>query len=97
MPRSATPDGRIVASSDAARQGQVREARADFELALAGSPSVDVVDSRPPRRPMLPVSRDTVIREYLPLRQDDRTVLVVGLWRDALPMLTRSTTSGATS
>ena len=31
----------------------------------------------------------TLIREYLPLRQGDRTVLVVGLWRDALPMLTR--------
>ena len=34
-------------------------------------------------------SPTTLIREYLPLRQGDRTVLVVGLWRDALPMLTR--------
>ena len=32
---------------------------------------------------------DTLIREYLPLRQGDRTVLVAGLWRDADPLLTR--------
>ncbi len=84
-----TPDGRIVASSDPAQQGQVRAISPDFQAAVAGAPKVDVVDSADAEASDAAGLPDTLIREYLPLRQDDRTVLVVGLWRDAHPMLTR--------
>jgi diguanylate cyclase (GGDEF)-like protein len=84
-----TPDGRVIASSDPTQQGRVRDASADFQTALAGSPSVSVVDASAAEASGAAGLPATVIREYLPLRQDDRTVLVVGLWRDALPMLSR--------
>ena len=84
-----TPEGRVVASSDPAQQGQVSNPSPDFETALAGSPSVSVVDVSAAEASGAASLPATVIREYLPLRQDDRTVLVVGLWRDALPMLSR--------
>jgi diguanylate cyclase (GGDEF)-like protein len=84
-----TRTGGVVASSDPAQQGEVREASRDFQTALAGSPSVSVVDASAAEASGAAALPATVIREYLPLRQDDRTVLVVGLWRDALPMLSR--------
>jgi diguanylate cyclase (GGDEF)-like protein len=84
-----TRTGGVVASSDPAQQGEVREASRDFQTALAGSPSVSVVDESAAEASGAAALPATVIREYLPLRQDDRTVLVVGLWRDALPMLSR--------
>jgi diguanylate cyclase (GGDEF)-like protein len=84
-----TPDGRILASSVAQQVGQVRDASPDFVTALGGSPSVSVVDAASAEASRAAGLPATLIREYLPLRQGDRTVLVVGLWRDALPMLTR--------
>ena len=74
-----TPEGRVVASSDPAQQGQVSDPSPDFETALAGSPSVSVVDASAAEASGAASLPATVIREYLPLRQDDRTVLVVGL------------------
>ena len=84
-----TPDGRIVASSDPAQQGEVRAPSSGFQVALDGSPSVRVVDAAAAEAADTAGLPATLIREYLPLRQDDRTVLVAALWRDAHPMLTR--------
>jgi diguanylate cyclase (GGDEF)-like protein len=80
------PDGSVLASSDAGSAGQVRSATPGFEAAVAGSPGVGIVaaadaDTDPAGLP------PTVIREYLPLQQDGRTLLVVALWRDAQPAM----------
>ena len=40
-----TPDGRVIASSDAAQQGASRSLSPDFRAALQGSPTVAVVDA----------------------------------------------------
>ncbi len=83
-----TPDGRVIAASDPSAVGGGREASPDFMAAGSGEPSVAIVDvaAAAPGSAVLPA---TVIREYLPLRQEDRTLLVLGVWRDAAPMLTR--------
>jgi diguanylate cyclase (GGDEF)-like protein len=83
-----TPDGRIIASNDGSQLAQIREASPDFRVALDGSPSVAVVGAADAEASDAAGLPDMVIREYLPLRQDDRTVLVAALWRDARPMLT---------
>ena len=41
--------------------------------------------------------RPTVVREYFPLSLDGKVVGIVGVWRDAAPILASSTTSAATS
>jgi diguanylate cyclase (GGDEF)-like protein len=84
-----TPDGRVLASSDPTQLGQARDRTGDFGRALAGTPSVAVVAAPAAEAPGVAGLPDTLIREYLPLREGDRTVLVVGLWRDAQPMLGR--------
>ena len=84
-PDAGRPRHRVERSCAA---GPVREASADFGTALAGSPSVAVVDAAAAEASGAAGLPATLIREYLPLRQGDQTVLVVGLWRDALPMLT---------
>jgi diguanylate cyclase (GGDEF)-like protein len=79
-------DGRVVASSDAATVGANRTADPDFTDAVGGAPKVAIVPAAngdlegvdlPP----------TVLREYLPLRRGDQTLLVMAIWRDAGPIL----------
>ena len=84
-----TPDGLVVASSDPAQAGGSRGLSPAFLAAIAGSPTVAVVDAGAAEVSDAAPMPATLIREYLPLRQGDRTVLVAGLWRDADPLLTR--------
>jgi diguanylate cyclase (GGDEF)-like protein len=81
-------DGRVIAASDRSMVGAVRSSSPDFAAAVAGTPSVGVVSASeaeagtvglPPR----------VLREYVPLQRDGTTLLVIGLWRDAAPILSR--------
>jgi diguanylate cyclase (GGDEF)-like protein len=85
------PDGRVLASSSstAATGGAITQAAIqspEFAAAVAGTPQVALVGaSNSETDPAgLPA---TVIREYLPLQQAGSTVLVVALWRDAVPVL----------
>jgi diguanylate cyclase (GGDEF)-like protein/putative nucleotidyltransferase with HDIG domain len=83
-----TPDGRVIAASDPSTVGTGRAVSADFAAASSGEPRVAVLDA--PTAEVGPADLPaTVIREYLPLRQGDQTLLVLGVWRDAAPMLTR--------
>jgi diguanylate cyclase (GGDEF)-like protein len=83
-----TPDGTVIAASDPAQVGRLRASSADFTAALAGEPTVAVADAAQAEASIAAMP-GSVIREYLPLRQGDRTILVIGIWRDALPMLSR--------
>src|SRR4051794_26250315 len=82
------PDGRVIASSDPAATGAVRSTSADFATAVAGTPGVAIVDAAAAETDAASLPA-TVLREYVPLRQGDRTLLVLGVWRDAVPLLTR--------
>jgi diguanylate cyclase (GGDEF)-like protein len=83
-----TPDGKVLAASDPGAVGVTRSPSPDFRSADAGTPAVAIVGAGgadvggvalPP----------TLLREYLPLQQNGRTLLVVGIWRDAAPILTQ--------
>jgi diguanylate cyclase (GGDEF)-like protein len=80
------PDGRVLSSSDPAGVGATRAGGSGFQAAVDGSPSVAIVDA-PDADTDLAALPPSVIREYLPLRQGDRTLLVVALWRDAAPAM----------
>jgi diguanylate cyclase (GGDEF)-like protein len=91
-----TSDGHLLASSvgpstsgaDARPSPTSPDAptSADFRAAVAGTPRVALVDATDAETDGagLPAR---LIREYLPLQQAGATVLVVGLWRDAVPIL----------
>jgi diguanylate cyclase (GGDEF)-like protein len=80
------PSGRVLASSDPTAVGTTRRGGSGFDTAAAGSPSVAIVDSTAADTDTADLP-PTVIREYLPLRQGERTLLVVAVWRDAQPAL----------
>ncbi len=83
-----TPDGRVLAASDPGLAGAERAITPPFAEAAAGRPSIAIVDaaSAETNAGGLPAA---VLREYLPLRQGDTTLLVIGVWRDAAPILSR--------
>jgi diguanylate cyclase (GGDEF)-like protein len=80
-----TPDGRVIASTEPGSVGRTSGGDPAFHAAVDGSPSVDIVgvEAADAGGAALPPS---VLREFLPLQQDGRTLLVIGLWRDAGPI-----------
>jgi diguanylate cyclase (GGDEF)-like protein len=85
-----TPDGRVVASSAAtgidAAVTPSTGLSPEFAAAAAGTPRVALVgaadaETDPTGMP------GTLIREFLPLQRSGATVLVIALWRDAVPVL----------
>jgi len=81
-------DGRVIASSaGGAAESRTTAARTpDFAAAAAGSPTVDLVSAAESEAAGVALP-ETVVREYLPLQQGGETVLVIGVWRDAGPVL----------
>jgi diguanylate cyclase (GGDEF)-like protein len=84
------PDGRLLSSSltgaAMSASAQAQAPSADFAAAAAGTPRVALVDAADAETDQTALPA-TVIREYLPLQQAGRTVFVIGLWRDAVPVL----------
>ena len=82
------PDGRVLAADDPAARGVQGGTTADFATALAGESATAGID---------PVARSEavgqtlgasdVVREYFPLVTDGQVRAVVGVWRDAAPIL----------
>ncbi|MGZ8502519.1 MAG: bifunctional diguanylate cyclase/phosphohydrolase, partial [Candidatus Limnocylindrales bacterium] len=83
------PDGTLVKATDPSLVGTRAAASSDFSAAAAGVATVglDPVAESEALGPALPAS--TVLREYFPLQADGRVLAVVGLWRDAGPILVR--------
>ncbi len=82
------PDGRVVAADRPELRGAVGAPSADFTLALGGdsaSAGIDDVAASEAVGPPLPVA--SVLREYFPLVTGGRVLAVVGVWRDAGPIL----------
>ena len=85
------PDGTVAAASDDALVGTQVAATPDFERAIAeGLVRVAIVDAGlAEAAPGSTLGSPQVLREYLPLRLGGEVVLVVALWRDAVPILSQ--------
>ena len=82
------PDGRVLAADDpAARGGQARSSP-DFATALGGQTATAAIDEVGGSEAVgTPLSATHVVREYFPLVTDGQVRAVVGVWRDAAPIL----------
>jgi diguanylate cyclase (GGDEF)-like protein len=89
------PDGRVLFSEDPQAVGRIAEMTPAFMAAAAGDPQASIETSgsgahvSPERSEALGAALETgsVVREFLPLTVDEQTLAVVGLWRDAVPVL----------
>ena len=84
------PDGSVIASDRAESRGTVAPITADFATALEGRTATAGIDVSAQSEAMGPALRPTsVLREYFPLVTDGGVMGVVGVWRDAGPILTQ--------
>jgi diguanylate cyclase (GGDEF)-like protein/putative nucleotidyltransferase with HDIG domain len=83
------PDGTIVASNDSSLRGRTMSSTADFALAADGHAQAAIVDAAVSDAGPGNLGTANVLREFLPVQTAGRTVAVVGIWRDAVPILTR--------
>jgi diguanylate cyclase (GGDEF)-like protein len=83
-------DGRLIAQSVVGAGGSSEDTPpgTDFDAAAAGRPAIGIVARSASGAPAS-VEAETLIREYLPLQQEGVTLLVIGVWRDAAPVLTQ--------
>jgi diguanylate cyclase (GGDEF)-like protein len=85
------PNGQVLASSTEPAAGASTATSAaplspDFTAAVSGSPRVALVEASDAGTDAAGLPA-TLVREYLPLQRAGSTVLVVALWRDAVPIL----------
>jgi len=82
------PDGHVVASSDPASTGTTAAASSDFASALTGqSATAGITDVGASEATGPALGTSQVLREYFPLVIDGKVQAVVGVWRDAVPIL----------
>jgi diguanylate cyclase (GGDEF)-like protein len=85
-----SPEGRVLASSSAVGPDPAVAPSAplspDFAAAVAGTPRVALIEASEAETDSAGLPA-TLVREYLPLQRAGSTVLVVALWRDAVPIL----------
>jgi len=82
------PDGRVLAADQPSTRGAVAPPSSDFSTALTGltaTAGIDDVESSEAVGAALPTTH--VLREYFPLVTDGQVRAVVGVWRDAAPIL----------
>ena len=80
------PDGTILASN-VPLAGFTAPDSADWRTALGGEPAVSLAPAAESEAGPGDLGTATTLREYLPLLQDGRVVGVVGVWRDAAPIV----------
>ena len=83
------PDGTIVASNDPAIRGTTMPVAGEFALAVAGAPKAAILPAEAAEAGPDPLGSSTLLREYLPISVDGKVLGVVGIWRDAVPILDR--------
>jgi diguanylate cyclase (GGDEF)-like protein len=83
-----TPTGEVVAATDPAATGTVVPPSDQFRAAVEqGTVAVDVAPVDQADTGPGTIAATTVLREYLPLSLNGHVALVVGVWRDAQPIL----------
>jgi diguanylate cyclase (GGDEF)-like protein len=83
------PDGTVVASDDPMLRGNAMPISSTFALARDGWPQVTIVDGVETEAGQGVLGSSSVLREYLPLLSGEKVLAVVGIWRDAIPILDR--------
>lgn len=83
------PDGAIVASSDPALRGVHVPPSAEFTKAVAGTAQAGIGPATESGAGPGAFPKPTLLREFLPLAVDGQVLGVVGIWRDAVPILDR--------
>jgi diguanylate cyclase (GGDEF)-like protein len=84
------PDGTIVASDDPTLRGNAIPITSSYALARDGTPQVAIVgDGEGTEAGPGALGSSSVLREYLPLLSGGKVLAVVGIWRDAIPILAR--------
>ena len=87
------PDGRLIAGGNPSAAGGSADTEppADdaFALAAGGASQAAVVSAAEAGSGSTQLGADRLIREYLPITSGGRVSAVVGVWRDAAPVLLR--------
>jgi diguanylate cyclase (GGDEF)-like protein/putative nucleotidyltransferase with HDIG domain len=83
------PDGRIVASNDSTLRNVGTPMSPDFARAAAGEPRGAIVLADASEAAPGALGAPEVLREYLPIVSGQDVRAVVGIWRDAAPILDR--------
>ena len=82
------PDGSVLAADDPAARGDVAATSPDFATALAGQTATAAIDGVESSEAVgAGLGASDVVREYFPLVTDGQVRAVVGVWRDAAPIL----------
>jgi diguanylate cyclase (GGDEF)-like protein len=80
------PDGTLLAADEGPAGGR-GSISTDFQAALDGRVTAAITAADGSEALDALPNADDVLREYLPLRVDDSVVAVIGIWRDAAPIL----------
>ena len=83
------PDGTVIASDDLGAVGGLGGTSADFAKAIAGTPTATFAGPSTSEALGTALTTETLLREYLPLKNGERVLAVVGVWRDGQPVATR--------
>jgi diguanylate cyclase (GGDEF)-like protein len=83
------PDGTILASSDPALRSVAVEPSAEFTRAVAGTAQAAIGPASASGAGPMAFASPTLLREFLPISIDGQVLGVVGIWRDAVPILAR--------
>ncbi|HZC32789.1 MAG TPA: diguanylate cyclase, partial [Candidatus Bathyarchaeia archaeon] len=83
------PDGTIVAASDPALRGASAPATDDFIAAAGGASQARMTEAADAGSGPGTLGSPTVLREFLPITVGGKVLGVVGIWRDAVPILAR--------
>ena len=82
------PDGRVLLADQPSLHGSTSPVSPDFAAALAGqSATATIADTPLSEATGPPLETTNVLREYFPLVTDGKVQAVVGVWRDAVPIL----------
>jgi diguanylate cyclase (GGDEF)-like protein len=82
-------DGRVLAADDPMAAGGLVPADEAFALSVRGAAQAAIVPVAEANAGSAVVAADRLIREYLPLSTGGQVRAVVGIWRDAAPVLER--------
>jgi len=84
------PDGQVIVSNLPGYEGTQALPSADFQAAVEGQKVTARIDDVATSEAIGPsLATSNVLREYFPLQADGRVQAVVGVWRDAVPTLSR--------
>jgi diguanylate cyclase (GGDEF)-like protein len=81
------PDGTVVGTESPEIVGTRRPVTPDFMVARGGAIAPAVLLEGAPSEAGSPLAPPTIIREYLPLATNGEVRAVIGVWRDAAPIL----------